>query len=79
MRITAKELSFTYNKKSAFKADALKGVTLDIPEGEFFGIIGHTGSGKSTFIQHLNALLTVSTFPKAKKPIKNCLKFCARK
>ena len=61
MRITAKELSFTYNKKSAFKADALKGVTLDIPEGEFFGIIGHTGSGKSTFIQHLNALLTVQS------------------
>lgn len=61
MRIVAKELSFTYNKKSAFKSDALKGVTLEIPEGEFFGIIGHTGSGKSTFIQHLNALLPVQS------------------
>mgnify|MGYP002522845055 CR=1 FL=1 len=61
MRIIAKELRFTYNKKSAFKSDALKSVTLDIPEGEFFGIIGHTGSGKSTFIQHLNALLPVQS------------------
>ena len=61
MRITAKDLSFTYNKKSAFKSDALKNVTIDIPEGEFFGIIGHTGSGKSTFIQHLNALIPVQS------------------
>lgn len=61
MRIIAKNLSFTYNRKSAFKADALKCVSLEIAEGEFFGIIGHTGSGKSTFIQHLNALIPVQS------------------
>lgn len=59
MRIVAENLSFTYNKKSKFKVDALKDVTLTIEEGEFLGIIGHTGSGKSTFIQHLNGLIPV--------------------
>ncbi|MBQ3219404.1 MAG: energy-coupling factor transporter ATPase [Clostridia bacterium] len=59
MRIVAEKLSFTYNKKSKFKVDALKDVTLTIEEGSFFGIIGHTGSGKSTFIQHLNGLIPV--------------------
>ena len=39
---------------------ALKGVDLVIEEGEFFGIIGHTGSGKSTFVQHLNALIRLT-------------------
>ncbi|MBQ7374073.1 MAG: energy-coupling factor transporter ATPase [Clostridia bacterium] len=59
MRIVAENLSFTYNKKSKFKVDALAGVTLTIEEDSFFGIIGHTGSGKSTFIQHLNGLIPV--------------------
>ena len=61
MRIVAENLSFTYNKKSKFKVDALKDVTLTIEEGSFFGIIGHTGSGKSTFIQHLNGLIPVES------------------
>ena len=61
MRIVAENLTFTYNKKSKFAVDALKDVSLTIEEGSFFGIIGHTGSGKSTFIQHLNGIIPVSS------------------
>ena len=61
MRIVAENLSFSYNKKTAFRSDALKDVSLTIEEGDFYGIIGHTGSGKSTFVQHLNALLPVQS------------------
>ena len=60
MRIVAKGLTYTYNPKSPFASQALKGVDLTIEEGEFFGIIGHTGSGKSTFVQHLNALIRLT-------------------
>lgn len=59
MRIVAEDVSFTYNKKTKFAARALDGVSLTVEEGDFFGIIGHTGSGKSTFIQLLNGLLPV--------------------
>lgn len=55
--IDISDLVFTYSQKSPFAARALKGVDLHIDEGEFFGIIGHTGSGKSTLVQHLNALI----------------------
>ncbi len=59
MQITCKELSFVYNEKTEFSRQALNGVSLTIDEGDFFGIIGQTGSGKSTFIQHLNGLITL--------------------
>lgn len=65
--IDVKNLSFTYSAKSPFATKALKGVNLHISEGEFFGIIGHTGSGKSTLVQHLNALIKL---PKAQKHYK---------
>lgn len=55
--VDVRNLSYTYSKKSPFATKALKDVTLHIGEGEFFGIIGHTGSGKSTLVQHLNALI----------------------
>ncbi|MBR2384627.1 MAG: energy-coupling factor transporter ATPase [Clostridia bacterium] len=61
MRIVAENLTFTYNKKSKFAVDALKDVSLTIEEGSFFGIIGHTGSGKSTFIQHLNGIIPLTS------------------
>lgn len=60
MEITVKDLKFTYSAKTkslAFRA--LNGVSVNIGEGEIFGIIGKTGSGKSTFIQHLNGLIKV--------------------
>ena len=59
MRIVSKGLKFTYNPKTEFKRHELNGVDLVIEEGDFFGIIGQTGSGKSTFIQHLNGLIKV--------------------
>lgn len=70
MRIQAEHLNFTYNKDSSFAVHALNDVSLTIEEGEFFGIIGHTGSGKSTFIQHLNALNLLPTAQKKYKPKK---------
>lgn len=57
MRIICKDLTFIYNKKAKFSKTALNRINLTIEEGDFFGIIGHTGSGKSTFIQHLNGLI----------------------
>lgn len=59
MSITVKNLSFTYSKKTPYEKAALKDVNLTINDGDFVGIIGHTGSGKSTFLQHLNGLIRV--------------------
>ncbi len=60
MRIETKNLSYVYSPKSKDLAvHAIKNVNLTVPEGEFFGIIGQTGSGKSTFVQHLNGLIKV--------------------
>ncbi len=55
--LSVENLTHTYGVHSPFEKHAIRGVTLDIHEGELLGIIGHTGSGKSTFIQHLNGLL----------------------
>ena len=55
--IRVENLTHTYGQDTPFCRSAVKGVSLDIMEGEFLGIIGHTGSGKSTLIQHLNGLL----------------------
>ena len=57
MRIFCKNLSFSYSPKAKNPVYAVEDISLTVEEGEFFGIIGHTGSGKSTFIQHLNALI----------------------
>lgn len=50
-------INYVYSPGTAYQKHALKDVSLDIYEGQFIGIIGHTGSGKSTLIQHLNGLL----------------------
>ncbi len=50
-------ISYVYNDASSYKTNAIKDISLDIYQGEILGIIGHTGSGKSTLIQHLNGLL----------------------
>ncbi len=55
--IETKNLTYTYGKDTPFEKDAIRDVTLSIEEGEFLGVIGHTGSGKSTLVQHLNGLL----------------------
>lgn len=62
--IDIKDLTYTYSKKSPFATKALNGVNLHIDDGAFFGVIGHTGSGKSTLIQHLNALIKLPTAEK---------------
>lgn len=59
MSIVIKNLQFTYSAKSPYETKALDDINLEINEGEFLGIVGHTGSGKSTFIQHLNGLIKV--------------------
>lgn len=72
-RVYCENLSFVYNEKSPFATHALNGVDLEIYPGDFFGIIGCTGSGKSTFVQHLNALIKTPSAQKkykAKKPKK---------
>ena len=57
MGIRAEHLSYTYGGGTAFAQPALRDVSFDIPDGQFVGLIGHTGSGKSTLIQHLNGLI----------------------
>lgn len=57
MGIRAEHLSYTYGGGTAFEQPALRDVSFEIPDGQFVGLIGHTGSGKSTLIQHLNGLI----------------------
>lgn len=61
MSIVAEKLNFIYNPKSTFKKQALFDINLEIKDGEFVAIVGHTGSGKTTFVQHLNALIRVQS------------------
>lgn len=57
MPIEVKNLTHTYSEGSAFQSTAIHDVNLTIEDGEFIAVIGHTGSGKSTLVQHLNGLL----------------------
>lgn len=57
MDISFNEVSYTYQPNSPFEHRALSDISFSIPSGSFVAIIGHTGSGKSTLIQHLNGLL----------------------
>lgn len=50
-------VNFTYSPNTAYEIHALKNINLEIREGEFIGLIGHTGSGKSTLVQHFNGLM----------------------
>lgn len=61
MAIIVNRLTHIYNKDTVYEKEALRDVNLQIADGEFVGVIGHTGSGKSTLIQHLNGLLRPTT------------------
>ncbi|MBQ7227166.1 MAG: energy-coupling factor transporter ATPase [Clostridia bacterium] len=65
MSVEIKNLNFIYSPKTPYEKKALDDITLTVEDGDFFGIIGHTGSGKSTLINHLNAL--TRTQPKYNK------------
>ncbi len=55
--IKTENLNYVYSEKTPFEKSALKNVNIEIEQGEFVGIIGHTGSGKSTLVQHFNGLI----------------------
>lgn len=61
MSIKIEHLNYVYSPGTAYEKHALKDICLEIPHGEFVGIIGHTGSGKSTLIQHLNGLIKATS------------------
>ncbi len=61
MSITLDHVNYSYSVGSAYEKHALKDVNLTINDGEFIGLIGHTGSGKSTLIQHLNGLMKATS------------------
>lgn len=57
MSIKLENVTYTYNPGTVYELRALEQVSLEIPQGQFVGLIGHTGSGKSTLIQHFNGLI----------------------
>lgn len=61
MSIKLEHLNYIYSQGTAYEKHALKDICLEIPHGEFVGVIGHTGSGKSTLIQHLNGLVKATS------------------
>lgn len=61
MSIKINHLSYIYGEGTAFEKRALDDVNLELSDGQFIGIIGHTGSGKSTLIQHLNGLIKATS------------------
>ena len=56
MSIVTEHLSYIYNKDTAYERKALDDINIRINDGEYVAIIGHTGSGKSTLVQHFNGL-----------------------
>ena len=60
MGLKLEHVSYLYGTDTELLVRALDDVNLEIPDGQFIGLIGHTGSGKSTLVQHLNGLLKPS-------------------
>ena len=58
MSIILDKVNFVYSEETAYQIQALKDVNLEIKDGQFIGIIGHTGSGKSTLISYGNDLFS---------------------
>lgn len=61
MSMKLENVSFTYSPNTAYEIHALKNINLEIHDGEFIGLIGHTGSGKSTLVQHFNGLMKATS------------------
>lgn len=61
MSITLEHVSYEYGADTPLAVKALNDICLDIPDGQFIGVIGHTGSGKSTLMQHLNGLMKATS------------------
>lgn len=61
MSIALEHVNYIYSPGTTYEKHALKDVSLEIPQGQFVGVIGHTGSGKSTLIQHLNGLVRATS------------------
>lgn len=61
MSIKAEHLNYVYSPGTAYEIPALKDMNLEILDGQFVGLIGHTGSGKSTLVQHLNGLIRATS------------------
>ena len=61
MSIKLEHINYTYSPETAYEIHALKDINLEIHDGEFLGLIGHTGSGKSTLVQHLNGLVRATS------------------
>lgn len=61
MSIKLDHINYIYSPKTAYEKQALKDICAEIPQGQFVGVIGHTGSGKSTMIQHLNGLMKATS------------------
>jgi len=61
MSIIIDHVSYIYSKGNAYENEAISDISLKVDDGEFIGLIGHTGSGKSTLIQHLNGLLKATS------------------
>ncbi len=61
MSIRLEHINYIYSQGTAYEKQALKDISLELPQGQFVGVIGHTGSGKSTLIQHLNGLIKATS------------------
>lgn len=61
MSIILEHINYMYSEDTPLAAKALDDICLEIPDGQFVGVIGHTGSGKSTLMQHLNGLIKASS------------------
>jgi len=61
VQIVFDNVDYVYSSGTSFEKHALKGINLKIDKGEFIGLIGHTGSGKSTLIQHMNGLIKATS------------------
>ena len=63
MSVELKDVTYTYSPGTAYEMHALEHVSMEIQDGQFVGVIGHTGSGKSTLVQHFNGLIRPTSGP----------------